>query len=60
MIQGHFRLIGAFVLTAALSTLPVEKTAAADAGAFKPRIVVLTDIGADVDDQESLVRLLVV
>jgi len=38
---------------------PQEVAAAADTSASKPRIVVLTDIGADVDDQQSLVRLLV-
>ena len=57
MSQCNFQRIGAAVLTVTLSTLLIETAASADS--IKPRVVVLTDIGADVDDQQSLVRLLV-
>ena len=34
-------------------------SACASAAEFKPRLIVLTDIGGDPDDQQSMVRLMV-
>jgi hypothetical protein len=48
-----------FVLTAALGLLTVQAASSELPADLKPRLLILTDIGGDPDDQQSLVRLLV-
>lgn len=45
--------------TSSITAQPVAAGAEGSAVSYKPRIIVTTDLGADPDDQQSLVRLLV-
>ena len=49
-------LVGAFLLLAGV--VLSLRAAAAEPAADRPRLVVLTDIGGDPDDQQSMIRLM--
>lgn len=57
-----FRLALCFAVAASATVAtaqPASGSSSGDSSSYKPRIIVTTDLGADPDDEQSLVRLLV-
>ncbi len=62
VIPHAFHRLVFIVLATGIGTVMVQPTpgaVVADPGSHRPRIIVTTDLGADPDDEQSLVRLLV-